>query len=152
MLRKSINQGHSHFVIVFGARMSMSFIITKNNIVSIKWSYSSLQLWWLLSLRWLSCFKHVVHSNLNMCLFCVHFQTHTKPHTTQIHVAKLGMFVFTPWSKTKKNSKNDWFCRSRATCWAQGDCTWVPCPRCEGKGSGTNVASCSCQVSIVYTQ
>ena len=52
-------------------------------------------------------FQHVVHSNLNMCLFCVHFQTHTKPHTTQVHVAKLGMFAFAPWPKTKKNSKND---------------------------------------------
>lgn len=50
------NRGRSHFPHTFGARTNVLFIMKMKISVLIDWSYRYLQLSWLSSLQWLTCF------------------------------------------------------------------------------------------------
>ena len=59
------NGGRSHFSIILGAHMNISFIILMKILVFIKWSYE----FPLSSLYWFSCFEHIAQILLNMFFF-----------------------------------------------------------------------------------
>ena len=71
----------SIFLVIFGAHLEILFIIKVKILEFIKWPSRFLQLRWLLSLEWLSCFENTIESLLSTCIsgICSWSQTNHTP-------------------------------------------------------------------------
>ena len=78
------NEALAISIIVFGAHISILFMVKVNFLFLIKWSYRFPQLCWLLNLGWLTLVEHVVQSLLNTCLL-VSILRSTPHHTPLKH-------------------------------------------------------------------
>ena len=76
---------------MFWVHMNILYIIKVKILVLFKWSYRSPQLCWLLNLKWLAYFEHVIQSLFEhiMPFWSLH---RSSPNTSQIGVQIIAMF------------------------------------------------------------